>query len=255
MSLPWSRRWEEGTSRRAHGMRRERKPVIGRSDGLPHASVATFELGNALGEWGCPVCRVTRRAAERWVWTLLYEHSGDPAVHQAMAETGGVCAAHGDLVQRVVAGRQLASSGAVARLYHTVVDAVRQRLDEGSRKVSGSRCPLCVREQEMGKHAAGILAEALKDVAWQEAYAESDGVCLPHLELCLAALRGRQRSWLRQDARQRLDALQYRLSEYCRKQRYDVDACITDEESDSWNEALWRVGGMWSDTLLVRDDH
>ncbi len=229
--------------------------MIGHSDGLPHASVATFELGSALGERGCPICRVTRRAAERWVWTLLYEHSGDLKIHQSMAEAGGLCAPHGDLVERVVAGRRLASSGAVARLYHTIVDGARQRLEGGARRVSGLRCPLCVREKEMGKHAAGILAEALKEDAWREAYAGSEGLCLPHLDVCLAVLRGRHRAWLQEDTRQRLAALQQRLSEFCRKQRYDVDACITEEESTVWSEALWRVGGVWPRTLLVRDDH
>ncbi len=214
------------------------------SDGLPHASVATVELEEALGKTGCPVCLLVQRAEERWVWTLLYEHSGDMRIHRALAEAVGLCAAHGALVERVVAGRQLASAGAAARLYLTVVNAVREELAGGGRQVPVPRCPLCVRSAETARHVAGMLAAALKDGAWQDGYEASDGLCLPHLDMCAAALRGQARAWLRADAQRRLDELSRRLSELCRKQRYDVHEELSEAESHAWKEALWRIGGQ-----------
>lgn len=215
-----------------------------RPDGLPHASVATVELEEALGRPGCPVCLLVRRAEERWVWTLLHEHSGDVEIHQALAESGGLCADHAQLVERVVAGRQLASADAAARLYLTVVGAARKKLTERRRAVPVPRCPLCRRSEQTARHVAGMLAAALKESSWREAYEASEGLCLRHLEGCLSVLRGEVRTWLRQDAVRRLDQLFERLSELCRKHRYDVQEKITDGESGSWKEALWRIGGL-----------
>ncbi|MFO8033915.1 MAG: hypothetical protein R6U88_01970 [Candidatus Bipolaricaulota bacterium] len=220
------------------------KSPFGQSDGLPHTSVATVELEQALARPGCVVCALTHRMEKRWVWTLLYEHSGDISIHQALADAVGLCAEHGALVERVVGERQLASAGATARLYLTVVNRVRDRLQEGGRRVPVPRCPLCLRVEQTGRHLAGTLAQALKDGAWREGYESSDGLCLPHLDMCLSAMRGEVRDWLREDANRRLDELSERLSEFCRKQRYDVEEEISEEESVAWKEALWRIGGL-----------
>jgi len=215
-----------------------------RSDGLPHASVATVELEQALAGLRCPICALTHSMERRWLWTLLYEHSGDLSVHEALAAAVGLCATHGALVEEVVGERRLASSGAAARLYLTVVNEVRRKLGEGVRRAPVPDCPLCKRVGETERRLAGTLARALRDGKWRDVYEGSDGLCLPHLDLCLAELRGEAREWLRVDANRRLTELAGRLAELCRKHRYDVDEEVTDEESVAWKEALWRIGGQ-----------
>jgi len=180
----------------------------------------------------------------RWLWTLLYEHSGDLSVHEALAAAVGLCGTHGALLEEVVGERRLASAGAAARLYLTVVSEVRRKLEAGARRAPVPDCPLCERVGETERRLAGTLAGALRDGKWRHAYESSDGLCLPHLDLCLAELRGKAREWLRGDATGRLTELAGKLSEFCRKHRYDVDEEVTAEESMAWKEALWRIGGQ-----------
>ncbi len=177
------------------------------------------------------------------MWTLLYEYSGDVRVHEALAGSRGLCAAHGELVAEIVGKRQLASAGAVARLYLTVVNSVREKLRRSSRRLPVPRCPLCSRSEETARHLAWTLAGALRSGAWRGAYQASDGLCLPHLDMCLSGLRGEARAWLVQDTSVRLDVLAESLSELCRKQRYDVHDKMSEQEGMSWREALWRIGG------------
>jgi len=195
-----------------------------------------------------------REGEERWSWNLLYEFTGDPEVHESFARSLGLCAHHARLLERVVEGRRLMTPSGVARLYETVVRELSRRLAALQPRLKRDGCPLCAYAGELAERESYTLARLLRNPRWREGFADSDGLCLPHLQTVLPHADREVRKWLLTDFRRRLVELERRLGELQRKQRYDVEETLTPEEAASWREALWRLGGMDYDGLLVEDD-
>jgi len=219
------------------------------------AQLFTRHLREALSAPGCPICRLVRESEEKWLWTLLYEFTGDPEVHGKFVASLGLCAAHAHLMKLVVEGRRLMTPSGVARLYESTVRSLLARLAgyPGRGKPRPDECPLCKYAQETAEREAYFLASLLREEGWRKAFEGSDGLCWPHFSLTLSQAHPELRKWLVDEYRRRLSGLLHRLSELQRKQRYDVSEPISREEADSWREALWRLGGTVFEGLLVKD--
>ncbi len=216
--------------------------------------MASHRLRDALSAPGCPLCRLVRESEEAWIWTLLYELSGDPPMHSELARSLGLCGHHADLMRRVVEARHLVSPGSVARLYETVVRDLLGRLERPRHlSIRREECPLCVYAARVAEREAYFIARLLRSPKWRELYSRSDGLCLKHLELVLSQADKDTSDWLIADTKERLAGLLGRLQELQRKQRYDVAEELLPEEASSWREALWRLGGMRYEGLLTRE--
>jgi len=227
-----------------------------RTQSAEESALFSHQLRRALREPGCPICRLVRESEERWIWTLLYEFTGDPEIHALLARSLGLCAPHADLMRKVVEGRRLMTPSGVARLYETVVKALEGELRQGRLRGNAKKpeCPLCTYAKNTAERQAYFLAQLLSTREWQKEYEASDGLCWPHVRQVLAQAPREVQEWLTQDFAGRLERLHRNLSELQRKQRYDVPEPVTPEEADSWREALWRLGGMAFEGLLVEDD-
>ncbi len=215
--------------------------------------VFTQRLARALPRPGCPICRLVREGEERWAWTLLYEFTGDPEIHELFASSLGLCAQHARLLERVVEEKRLMTPSGVARLYETVVRRLAGSLAGSPTRLSLKRgdCPLCTYAAEAADRESYFLARLLRLPEWREKFAASDGLCLPHLQTTLRHCDREVRGWLLADFERRLAELAANLRELQRKQRYDVHEPLSSEEAGAWREALWRLGGMSYDRLLV----
>ena len=227
-----------------------------RTQSAEESALFSHQLRRALREPGCPICRLVRESEERWIWTLLYEFTGDPEIHALLARSLGLCAPHADLMRKVVEGRRLMTPSGVARLYETVVKALEGELRQGRLRGNAKKpeCPLCTYAKNTAERQAYFLARLLSTREWRKEYEASDGLCWPHVRQVLAQAPREVQGWLTQDFAGRLERLRRNLSELQRKQRYDVPEPVTPEEADSWREALWRLGGMAFEGLLVEDD-
>ncbi|HDH09504.1 MAG TPA: hypothetical protein ENF84_01050 [Chloroflexi bacterium] len=227
-----------------------------RTQSAEESALFSHQLRRALREPGCPICRLVRESEERWIWTLLYEFTGDPEIHSLLAHSLGLCAPHADLMRKVVEGRRLMTPSGVARLYETVVKALEGELRQGRLRGNAKKpeCPLCTYAKNTAERQAYFLAQLLSTREWRKEYEASDGLCWPHVRQVLAQAPREVQGWLTQDFAGRLERLRRNLSELQRKQRYDVPEPVTPEEADSWREALWRLGGMAFEGLLVEDD-
>lgn len=227
-----------------------------RTQSAEESALFSHQLRRALREPGCPICRLVRESEERWIWTLLYEFTGDPEIHALLARSLGLCAPHADLMRKVVEGRRLMTPSGVARLYETVVKALEGELRQGRLRGNAKKpeCPLCTYAKNTAERQAYFLAQLLSTREWRKEYEASDGLCWPHVRQVLAQAPREVQEWLTQDFAGRLERLRRNLSELQRKQRYDVPEPVTPEEADSWREALWRLGGMAFEGLLVEDD-
>src|SRR5947209_1774574 len=174
--------------------------------------VAYAHLLDACPRRGCPVCRCLRELTLRALDTLLHEQVTDPETRRRLDRSDGFCAWHGDLVTQA-GGSALGS----AILYESVLRRAVARLREVHREletrsfrgwrhrrrastppslVAGQErrapCPLCV---DLVESEAGYLRTVLDFVAdgeFEQAYAGSAGLCLPHLELALGRFPGHQ---------------------------------------------------------------
>ena len=224
-----------------------------KDNGVP--ALFTYHLHDILTKPGCVMCRLVRESEEQWLWNLLYEYTGDPQIHARFADSLGLCGEHAELMRMIVEKRQLVTPSGVARLYETVSREEISHLSQAARKGQGKadECPLCQYRDQSSERKASFLARALREKAWQEEYALSDGLCQARLETVLKQADGSVAKMLRDDHARRLDDLSHLLQELQRKQRYDVSEELTRDEASSWREALWRFGGMHFDSLLISD--
>lgn len=215
-------------------------------------AVFSGALRRAFAEPGCSICRLVRESEERWIWTLLYEYTGDPRTHATFSRTFGLCSRHARLMRQVVEGRRLMTPSGVARLYETAVRELKSRLAFPHKRQDG--CPLCSYAARTEERQAYFLARLLEGEEWREAFSRSQGLCWPHVRALLPHAGREVRGWVLRDFTRRLESLERDLAELQRKQRYDVCEGPSPREAGSWQEALWRLGGMCYDQLLVGDD-
>jgi Family of unknown function (DUF6062) len=222
-------------------------------------------LVEACARPGCPVCGCLRDTATRHLAAVLAEHVTDPVSRARLAAASGFCAAHATALSEMPE----AALG-TAIVYHALVEQASRWLEESARTVSKperrrgwrslvgrrshsaresparrARCPVCV---ELVAAEACYLDGLLEGLATPElwrAYASSDGLCLPHLDL--AVTRGGPRSEtapLIALTRDKLRALAEDLRQFVDKHDHRVTRPrFTDREADAWRRALALLAG------------
>lgn len=231
------------------------------------------DLKRAFRLEGCSICRLVHLNEERWIWSMLYEFTGDPGLRTRFDEALGLCRYHAHLMVQVVEERELIGMAGVARIYETVVKRYVELLHKANQAdiLSGVRrsvrrpisdrmspgpqvCMLCQSTQG-GRLTILSLLDALEDEdeSWREQFIASDGLCNPHVEMAVEEIRKPElRAFLIEDHLARLEALQERLYQLQRKQSYNVDEEVTPEEARSWREAIWRFTGMEYHRPLIK---
>ena len=226
----------------------------------PSQHTSYFELRDAFGRGGCPLCGLAATAAGRYLERLVADSVTDPDTRIDFAAAHGLCNPH---AWQLVDG---GSASSIAILYRSLLNDAMRALAAGeaargegsglgwlwrglttqaaapgsARELSPSRtCPACRARDERAAMMAGILLDHLADADLIDAYRVSDGLCLPHLRLVL----GRGTS---ADTRARLVALQMgvwqrldgELAELIRKFDYRFAREPVGAEADAWMRAV-----------------
>ncbi len=217
------------------------------------------ELHDAMGAWGCPLCRLAARAEQAYVASLSYERVLDLATRDVLKASRGLCSEHTRdwqhlqgsalgvaIVYRVTLldllrdTEPLEASGGLLQRKRKEAQALAERLQ------ADGPCPAC----EVGRGAVARFGEVLlRELPGDETEARlaaCGGLCLPHLRAVLAlpgagrvheTLIGVQRSvWLQ---------LLAELEEFIRKNDYRfVDEVMTEAEATSWTRTLDAIVGL-----------
>ena len=230
-------------------------------------SVTTFNLIKACHEPGCPVCRLEQQSVERYLDNQFYENVNSPDFRYTLRLSMGFCQEHAWLA----ANERLGDALGFAIIYHDVIGAALERLDKGvppptrrwenllkciPEQVSApvykvvfaltpqKRCPACQKRDEMVLIMVSSLAEDLGQTELGQALRASDGLCLPHLRLCLKAVQDSATcEKLISIHREKLEALHAELAELIRKNDYRFMKEGLGKEGDSWLRALAIVIG------------
>jgi hypothetical protein len=233
-----------------------------------------FELLEAFTQPGCPLCRVVQSAVERSLTHLFYESVTDPAVRHRLRRSLGFCKRHAWLLVDARIGDALG----MAMIYHDLVGSLLKHLPQypassvpkktayiWRRLPSGMKtlleqaletlsphhsCPACEQEESSRRAAVSVLASALNDPAFADAFQASAGLCLPHLRHVLEDIRDPlSLEILLSTSRANLSTLQLELAEIIRKNDYRYRDEVFGPEGDAWKRAVAVVVGENIDRL------
>ncbi len=261
--------------RACYPVRQARRPVNNR------LGLAEIELKIAFRQAGCPICRLKRQGADRYIFGLLWENVNDMTTRIHLARSLGFCPQHTWQLYRTEMeqfGNGLGSSIIYEDLTRLVVSGLRDfqaRLPASSpprlrwwqrgwawwQKALGRAAPIvqpagitpaeacrvCV--HSAGAEARDIqwLVEGCADAVFRKQYAASDGLCLPHLQQALtraAQAHPAAARFLAETAVARLETLAVDLGEYARKHAWQYrHERMTDAEKDSPRRASSFFGG------------
>lgn len=221
-----------------------------------------FELLDAQGQAGCPICRLVDKATERYLDSILYEAVLDPEVRAKLKAARGFCARHVEML-RHMPGRALG----IALIYRDIIRAMATALDGKQvapaapsplgrlvQRLCGARaaqpliasqdCPACTIGRGAEEDYLFLLLAHLDDPALQAAYAAGDGLCLEHLAQALPLVE--DAATLRRLAQPQLvryKAMLGDLDEFIRKRDHRFSHEKYGEEGDVWLRAMNAVVG------------
>ncbi|MGH2562118.1 MAG: DUF6062 family protein [Thermomicrobiales bacterium] len=215
-----------------------------------------FELLDAFAQEGCPVCRLSLAAVHRFLEGINYEGVNDTGVRARTRAAFGFCNRHSHQWLKLahVLGTALIYKDVVADVTVSLralryqrsglrgnLPRLAARRDEDGAVaglVPSGDCLACQRQTEETRVLVATLTDSLRQRDFQVAYAESPGVCLPHLREALrAAPTAAVFETLRDHAVSRQEQLASHLGEVARKHDYRY----SDEPLGEEREAAVRV--------------
>lgn len=161
--------------------------------------LALFGAEDLLAAVGCPVCRYTAEAGDRFFGWFALEGHAEASMITRLCRSLGCCPAH----TRVLLS-QPGAEGRMTAVGIYLMRAAASCLDDGT--LPPDPCLACTRDAEAAQRALGTLLTGLRDDDLRDRYRDADGLCLPHLRAALRHSRRRLTAWLADDMRSRLAA-------------------------------------------------
>ncbi len=215
--------------------------------------VLYHELLEALQADGCAICRLARRAGDRYINALLYEGVVDVDLRQKLRDARGPCHTH--------AWRMAHRRGSVlgtAIVYRDVINTLtkglgapeRRSLWGGGKDTAANRlaatkpCPACRLEEDAIRRAIKTLLKHLGDPSIAESYVATGGLCLPHFTEALLHASSSASAKLTEWQVTVYRGLRDELDELIRKHDYRFQGeTITEREATAWTRAVATVVG------------
>ena len=200
-----------------------------------------FELQKASEKPGCPLCRIVKDRAYRYIDNTLFEHVSDRGFRAIHRAAGGFCSFHS---RGLVSFRDGLAVAILGR------DILEDRIESFERKRPWrpkGRCPVCIEkeliEQEYLDFIAGSDGNSIEEQELRMFFTSSDGLCAPHYSSLLFLPSGRKRkvpAWIRNFQEAKFKKLKERidkfieLSAYGRKPEFDA---LSERDQLVWKEA------------------
>jgi hypothetical protein len=198
-----------------------------------------FDLLDAFGQDGCPVCRLALAGVQHSFESINYDGVNDLGFRQQTRAAHGFCNRHAYqwlqtahiLGTALIYDQLLTDTTEVlermrfrkASILSRVVFAWRRRgaRTDANALMPGGICPICMLLAEQERTLISTLVDALHEKPFRHAYAQSAGLCLPHLRRALAAAPDETAfSMLRDVAIRDQERLHEHLREIIRKHDY-----------------------------------
>ena len=196
--------------------------------------------------WGCPICWFVENRLNDFIASSLQRWVTDERDRLVLAQ--GFCLAHADLLLR------WASPMGIAVLYPPLLQLAADfvvlwsnlgRMPNTKPSPMKPRCPVCAERAATEETALTELLDWLHTEEGRQIYAESRGVCLPHLRRLWTKATGELRSWLLQTQQDQLRRLSDDLQSYRQKRETLRRHAITPAEETAWATAVEKLSGRW----------
>jgi hypothetical protein len=164
-----------------------------------------YDLLDAFKLTGCPLCRLLKQDAHRFLDTLLYEFVADRSIQAEFRKSRGLCSVHAWELTELRGGNV-----GTAILCQVVLDEVTTQLSSAAKKAgsplsrlfgqqtegallaerleAGERCMCCVAMDATERRYIETLAAHLAEPDVRAAFTASAGFCLPHFRRLLTAV-------------------------------------------------------------------
>jgi len=161
---------------------------------LPNKHVVAHQVFEALGEGGCPVCRLGLKAVWRDLDALSYECVNDPVSRAELRAARGFCNYHAwqfadeihDGLGTAIIYRDITNT-----MLHVLGAADLRPASLAAQLAPQQECPACRGLERSCRRYLDTLLEQMSDPSFRAHYVACDGLCLPHLVEGLQ----RARSW------------------------------------------------------------
>ena len=227
---------------------------------MAEKDVLYHELLDALADEGCAICRLARKASDRYINALLYEGVVDVDLRQKLRDARGPCYVHAWRM----AGRRGAVLG-TAIVYRDVINTLAKELEApekrsllggknslAQRLAATAPCPACSLEQDAVRRAIKTLLKHVSDADVAESYVAAGGLCLPHFTASLAHASGAASQSLADWQAAAFRRLRDELDELIRKHDYRFSGeAITEQEAVAWTRAV--AAAVGEAELLARE--
>jgi hypothetical protein len=221
-------------------------------------------LAEACARPGCPVCGCLRDVAGMHLSAILAEHVTDPLSRARLAAAWGFCATHATALREMpeaALGTAIVYQGLVEEACRWLDEAARSagmasgrrgwralvgrsRRTRGEPRLRRERCPVCVELVAAEACHLDALLAGIGGAELDSAYATSDGLCLPHMELALARAGTRPEAVrLAALTGEKLRALADDLRRFVDKHDHRARPRFTEREAGAWHRALALVAG------------
>ncbi len=223
-----------------------------------------IDLLERLNGRGCAVCRLLLRNEHEYLDSLLYEYVNDTGIQQAFQRGRGLCNHHSWLLthhpgyslgvsilfeaalDEVINLLELEDSTVqFSRLETTVsgwFDGKNTRLAD--KLESGTPCLACASLVRAEAQYIDTFADYWHDTAIQEAYQQSDGLCLPHFREVLRRISApNERGQLVEIQRAKWESLKSELRQFQIKSAFNYVGEPIGTEADSWRRAVASLTG------------
>ncbi len=212
-----------------------------------------YDLLEAFRQESCPVCRVAQHNVERYLATLAYECVNDLGVREQLRASNGFCRSHAAewleqprLLGTAIIYRDIISNLSVKlrRLRERPPVGISISTGDGDPLGTTGECPVCSFLASEEQKLLGSLLDSMYEREFEDAYARSAGLCLPHLRAALAAAPDEAtRDTLLEVSIGRQEVLRRQLDEIIRRFDPSVHGEPPGEERGAASRAIWYVTG------------
>jgi hypothetical protein len=233
------------------------------------ANSLVYDLLDACGQDGCPICRLEQHRVERYLDSKLYENVNTPAWRDQLRASLGLCEEHASLAVE----KRLGDALGFSIIYRDILNSILLHWKAGppprrterpwlsllgkipeeaqtliarmfAALTPRKRCPACEHRDTAASTLLSVLLEEMKKPEMASAFEASSGLCLPHLRLALEHVRDvAVCELLLAVHRQKFESLKKELDEFIRKNDYQFAAEGFGQEGDAWLRAIDLVTG------------
>lgn len=229
--------------------------------------LAYFDLIEAFRQPGCPVCRCAATASRQYLETLGREHVNDPQLRWRLRASWGFCNWHSWILADLPG-----STFAAAVIHEDLLRTARHRtaalgaraacVARGPRRwlarLAGaggspalvrlyrrrSPCPACLEAARVEARAVDALGAFVDELAFQRAYEDSDGLCVPHTVQAVERAAGRpEAETLVRITVGRWETLCRAVERFKVKHDHRNAEPFSEDEASAWRRALATITG------------